>query len=177
METAFKLFDPQTMDASVIPNSPGNYIIVLADEKAWLPREIQPQFTKIEYEGKEYAVIYTGISKNLKRRDYDQHFTKNNAGQSTLRKSLGSLMGLRKTFRDKNNPENGKTKFIEEDEIHLSDWMKKNLLLLYKTNNADQAQKEEEEMIRQYNPPLNIQKNSNRINKEFRNLLKELRKQ
>ena len=58
------------------------------------------------------------VKKSLKKRDYKQHFAGNNSGGSTLRKSLGSLMGLKKIPRDKNNPFNGKTKFSETDETN-----------------------------------------------------------
>ena len=44
-----------------------------------------------------------GISTvSIRKRDYQQHFIGNNAGKSTLRKSLGSLMGFPKIPRDKN---------------------------------------------------------------------------
>ena len=125
METTFKLFNPQTMKASDLPDCPGNYLVVLANESSRLPDVgIEPVYTKTEHNGMYYDVIYTGISTDsLRKRDYKQHFTGNNAGVSTLRKSLGSLMGMKKIPRDAGKPENGKTKFSENDEICLSNWM------------------------------------------------------
>lgn len=131
----------------------------------------------ITYGDKKYELIYTGISEDgLRNRDYHQHFTGNNAGRSTFRKSLGSLMGLEKTYRSaaergKTNP---KTKFTDADEIKLSEWMRRNLLLLFMPNDNPKAY--ENTMIMEFNPPLNLQGNSNFINSGFRKHLSELRK-
>lgn len=177
METNFKLFDPQIDAANKLPDSPGNYFLVLRTGCQLPQIGITPIFTQWEHEGKSYNIIYTGISsKSLKERDYAQHFTGNNAGRSTLRKSLGSMMGFPKIPRDKNKPENGKTKFNEQDEEQLSQWMKQNLLLFYKVCNAQKIEENEKNYICKYNPPLNIQGNTNEINKDFREALKKLRK-
>ena len=86
-------------------------------------------------------------------------------------------MGFPKIPRDKNNPDNGKTKFNENDEERLSQWMRENLLLFYSVENREQEQIEnlEKKLINDYNPPLNILGNNNPINKEYRALLKRLR--
>lgn len=178
MKDSFKLFDPMKDCSSILPNIPGNYLIVLRTYSQIPQIEITPKFHYIDFNGSHYQVIYTGISnKGIRKRDYNQHFTGNNAGQSTLRKSLGSLMGFPKIPRDKNKPENGKTKFNEKDEETLSQWMRENLLLFYCTrNNATQPiETWEKELIDFYNPPLNIKSNTNLINEEYRNLLKKLR--
>lgn len=171
----YTLFDPRTDDESKIVNEPGNYVILLQSGSK-LP-EITSTYspTTIVYEDKEYEVIYVGISnKALYKRDYKNHFN-GNAGKSTLRKSIGSLMGLKKTYRSngeqrKSSP---KTKFIKEDEEILSEWMNDNLLLLYKANPAPDTL--ETEMIEILNPPLNILKNYNTVNKSYRSLLSTLR--
>lgn len=174
----FKLFDPMRDKDLVLPDIPGNYLVVLR-ESSQLPQiQIVPELHSINYEDKHYQIIYTGIStKSIRKRDYKQHFTGNNAGKSTLRKSLGSLMGFSKIPRDKNNPDNGKTKFNESDEEILSQWMKENLLLFYNVEFTTKEQIEdfEEKLINEYNPPLNILGNNNLINKEYRALLKNLR--
>lgn len=140
---------------------------------------IEPAFKEWEHEGKQYEIIYTGISnKSLRKRDYTQHFTGNNAGKSTLRKSLGSMMGFAKIPRDKNKPQNGKTKFNPQDEATLSAWMKENLLLFYKPGiSKEEIEKNEADYIRRYNPPLNIMGNYNEENRLFREKLSELRRQ
>ena len=165
----FILFDPNKHSSNHIPDNPGNYIICLK-KGSKLPD------IGVNYEMKTFErlnVIYTGIAgKSLRKRDYRQHFTGNNAGSSTLRKSLGSMFGFPKIARDK-DPDNGKTKFKERDEIQLSEWMQSNLVLYFKRNlNPDDI---ENDLISELNPPLNLSKNKNIVNREFRNKLSELR--
>lgn len=173
----FKMFDPSKNVESDLPDGPGNYILVLRKGAKLPDIGIEPVMKTREYESEAYDVIYTGISKNsLRNRDYRQHFTGNNAGRSTLRKSLGSMMGMKKVPRDANNPDNGKTKFEATNEAILSDWLHDNLLLLYHATRIDEVEKLEQQLIDFYNPPLNIQNNRNEANMNFRNKLKELRK-
>ena len=165
----FKLFDPEKHSSNHIPDKPGNYIICLK-KNSHLPNIV------VDYEMKLYQdlrVIYTGIAgTSLRKRDYKQHFTGNNAGGSTLRKSIGSMFGYAKIARDI-DPSNGKTKFNEIDEIKLSKWMKSNLILFFKPNL--ELNEIECQFIDEFNPPLNLAKNSNSINKEFRKRLSEIR--
>jgi GIY-YIG catalytic domain len=165
----FTLFDPSKHTSNDIPDNPGNYIVCLK-KGSKLPD------IGVEYEMKMYRklnVIYTGIAgKSLRKRDYRQHFKGNNAGSSTLRKSLGSLFGYTKIARDK-DPNSGKTKFKKNDEIKLSEWMQSNLVLFFKKNLK--PDKLEGELIKKLNPPLNLSKNKNIVNREFRSKLSELR--
>lgn len=178
METEFKLFDPKISTMDELPDEPGNYFIVLRANCQLPSIDITPIYHKWNYENVEYNIIYTGISnQSLRVRDYKQHFTGNNAGRSTLRKSLGSMMGFLKIPRDKNNPTNGKTKFSMQDEEKLSAWMKDNLLLFYKPcNSKDEIERNEKKFIYDYNPPLNLQGNENEENKKFREKIKMLRR-
>lgn len=165
----FEMFDFEKHNSEHIPDNPGNYIVCLK-KGSKLP-DIGVSCTMKTY--KELNVIYTGIAgKSLRKRDYKQHFTGNNAGSSTLRKSLGSMFGYPKIARDK-DPSNGKTKFNETDEIKLSEWMKSNLVLYFKSNSSPDEL--ENELISELNPPLNLSKNSNIINLQFRKRLSELR--
>lgn len=170
----FTKFDPLTGNKDEIPNAPGNHIMVLREGTSLPEIGIEPIYTLVDCEGCLFRVIYTGLaSESLQDRAYEQQFTGNNAGRSTLRKSLGSLMGFKKIPRDKNKLENGKTKFEEQDEATLSAWMKSNLILFYKGGeNFDDVEKE---LIRDLNPPLNIQNNKNKVNEEYRNKLSYLR--
>ena len=78
-----------------LPDKPGNYFIVLRVNCQLPSIGITPIYHKWNYENVKYDIIYTGISnQSLRVRDYKQHFTGNNAGRSTLRKSLGSMMGF-----------------------------------------------------------------------------------
>jgi len=172
----FSLFDPQKMRVSVLPDKSGNYIIVLRNTSS-LPIRVQisttPILTSFDYKKEKYDVVYVGkSSKSLRIRDYNQHFT-DTAGYSTIRKSLGCLLGFKLIPRDISSPQNGKTKFNETDESVLTEWMKDNLLLFYYANN-DYADIEKE-LIRTYNPPLNLQGNFNKINLDFRKELSALR--
>ena len=95
METEFKLFDPKISTMDELPDKPGNYFIVLRVNCQLPSIGITPIYHKWNYENVKYDIIYTGISnQSLRVRDYKQHFTGNNAGRSTLRKSLGSMMGF-----------------------------------------------------------------------------------
>lgn len=147
----FRLFNPMEDDLKSLPDMPGNYIIVLKHDVE-LPSiiNVKPIFKYLD----SYPILYTGIaSKSLRNRDYKQHFT-GNAGSSTLRKSLGCLMGFRQIPRDK-NPESKKTKFENEDESKLSEWMSNNLILFYLPGQSD-YDKLETALIDILNPPLNI---------------------
>ena len=164
----FIKFNPLKDNPLNIPNEKGNYLILL---------KTNCELPKTEYEFvckffNNQKVIYTGISnRSLRSRDFKQHFN-GTAGNSTLRKSIGSMFGWKKVPRDK--IDNSKTKFNSENENKLSLWMKNNLELHYFQNpNPDQY---EEKLINEFNPPLNLSKNKNVVNFEFRNELSQLRK-
>lgn len=164
----FKCFDLLKNQASDIPDRKGVYLIMLK-EKCKLP------LTEYDYICKKVFnkdVIYVGISNNsLRKRDYKQHFN-GNAGSSTLRKSIGSLLKFKKIPRSLNKND-GKTKFNEKDELFISNWMKSNLEFYYLC--IDNTETVEEFLIANLNPPLNISKNYNEENLEFRKSLSTLR--
>ena len=175
--TKFELFDPLNSQREMLPDIPGNSVIVLRQGSS-LPNNVEPslpQMTFFYYQGEEYKVIYVGkSSKSLRTRDYNQHF-KGTAGNSTLRKSIGCLLGYQLIPRDANAPLNGKTKFNEDDEKALSKWMENNLLVFFYAN-AEYVSLDKE-LIKVYNPPLNLQGNFNEVNSEFRKRLSSLRNQ
>ena len=83
-------FDTLMDSESKIPNKAGNYILCLKSNSKLPKVSIEPVLTSFD----GLQVIYTGIaSRSLRSRDYRQHFKGNNAGRSTLRKSLGVLFG------------------------------------------------------------------------------------
>lgn len=167
----FILFDPLTNVKADLPKENGNYIVTIRDIKA-LPTHGCKIVTPL-FHGQD--VIYTGItSKGLCHRIGNQHFG-DNAGRSTLRLSLGCLLGYTLIPRDKSNPENGMVRFNPSDELLLLEWMKKNLLFYYLPNES--PDEIEAELIRELNPPLNLMGNYNPINLEFRSVLKTLRRQ
>ena len=153
----FKLnrFDPTEDSETKIDNQPGNYLLCLR-KKSKLPNSrTLPIYTSLE--GLE--VIYTGIAGgSLRTRDYRQHCKGNNAGRSTLRKSLGVLFGYKLIPRDKDTF-SGKTKFNEHDEQELTKWMHLNLIMFFlPTLNFNDL---EIKLIDKFNPPLNLKDNHN----------------
>lgn len=162
-------FEPSIYNEKMIDNSPGNYILCLKKKSKLPVFSIKPKLLNFQ----ELQVIYTGIaSRSLKTRDFKQHFKSDNAGSSTLRKSLGVLFGYKQVPRDK-DPNTGKTKFSQTDEQELSQWMKNNLIMFFfPTLNFNYL---EIELINHFNPPLNLKDNNNAVNSEFRKLLSDLR--
>lgn len=160
--------DPSTDGDKNIPDLPGNYIMCLRKGSKLPQNTIKPILNN--FQGLE--VIYLGLaSKSLRKRDFRQHF-KGNAGGSTLRKSLGSLMGYKKIMRDKDE-ESTKTKFNSIDEAKLSKWMRENLIMFVcATPDYDKLEKV---LIQNFNPPLNLKSNKNEINSDYRKLLSSLR--
>lgn len=166
----FKLFDPKTADIETIPDQGGNYLLVLRNGSELPDIGITPHYKT--HDG--HRVIYTGISQSsLRKRDFRQHFH-GNAGGSTLRKSLGCLFGYPLIPRSKTG-EDRKTTLRPQDEERLSDWMHDNLLLYCKPDN--QCATAEEQLIKEFDPPLNLSKVPNPSpNTEYRNRLKQIRK-
>ena len=168
----FKLCDPMTMDSNTLPNVAGNYVFLLR-KGSQLPKvDIEPKIPEVTLDGNTYQAIYTGIaSKSLRKRDYRNHFVGNNASRSTLRKSIGSLIGYDLIPRKEGDFKH--KKFKPADEEKLTEWMMSNLLLAF-VENAD-PESMEDKLIAELNPPLNLEKNHNKVNAEFRALLSKLR--
>lgn len=173
----FGLFDPRTSQGNDLPDAPGVYFVVLRPAANLLIKmknvEV-PQMTAFSFNGEYYKVIYVGESgKSLRSRDFVQHF-KGTAGKSTLRKSLGCLLGYNLIPRDANALQNGKTTFKDEDESALTEWMSNNLLLIYCATEDFTTQ--ENKLIKEYNLPLNLKGNFNKVNSDFRKRLSYMRK-
>lgn len=167
----FTLFNPLTDVKTDIPRGKGNYIVTIRDIKN-LPTHRCDIVTHL-FRGQK--VIYTGItSKGLRHRIGNQHLG-TNAGRSTLRLSIGCLLGYTLIPRDKSNPYNGMVRFNNQGEELLRQWMINNLLFYYLPNQSPHDL--EIELIQSLNPPLNLQSNYNPINQDFRLLLKSLRRE
>lgn len=168
----FKIFDPMTMDSNMLPNVAGNYVFLLRKGSQLPQVDINPQIPEVTLDGNTYQAIYTGIaSESLRQRVYRIHFIGNNASRSTLRKSIGSLFGYDLIPRKEGDSKH--KKFKPADEEKLTEWMKNNLLLAF-VENAD-PKLMEDKLIIELNPPLNLEKNHNKVNAEFRALLSKLR--
>lgn len=169
----FKIFDPMTMDSNMLPNVAGNYVFLLRKGSQLPQVDINPQIPEVTLDGNTYQAIYTGIaSESLRQRVYRIHFIGNDASRSTLRKSIGSLFGYDLIPRKEGDSKH--EKFKPADEEKLTKWMKNNLLLAF-VENAD-PESMEDKLIAELNPPLNLDKNDNTVNAEFRALLSKLRR-
>lgn len=162
-------FDPKMDSERIIADSSGNYILCLRTNSKLPIVEVKPTLTIFD----GLQVIYTGIAGgSLRSRDYRQHFKGNNAGRSTLRKSLGVLFVYKQIPRDSDSS-TGKTKFGNTDEEKLTEWMCSNLIMYFlPTSKFDSI---EIQLINHFNPPLNLKDNHNSINADFRQLLSSLR--
>ena len=167
----FILYNPVTGSPQEIPTGAGNYIVVFR-EGCGLP-DVRLSVQMAKFCGMD--ILYTGVagpSSGLRRRITWAHFG-NNAGRSTLRLSLGVLMGFMPIPRDSKNPGNGHVRFCPDEETRLTTWMKDNLLVYYFPN--DSYEKAEDELIATLNPPLNLSKNANPVNSEIRALISQRR--
>lgn len=167
----FILFNPANGSLQEIPTGAGNYFVVLREGCHLPATEFSLQIAQF----RGMNIIYTGVagpSSGLRRRITRAHLG-NNAGRSTLRLSLGVLMGFTLVPRDIGKPNNGHVRFCSEDEKELTAWMKGNMLFYFLPNDGYETM--EDELIATLNPPLNLSKNANPVNKEFRALLSELR--
>lgn len=164
---AFILYNPVTGSPQEIPTGAGNYILVFREGRSLPDAGLHVQMAK--FRGMD--ILYTGVagpSSGLRRRITWGHFG-NNAGRSTLRLSLGVLLGFTPIPRDTKNPGNGHVRFCPDEEACLTAWMKDNLLVYYFSN--DSYEEMEDEMIATLNPPLNLSKNANPVNSEIRALI------
>ena len=149
----FQKIDTKQNNANNIPDQSGICLICLR-EQAQLP-DIGKEVKMEESDG--LRVIYIGISSRLKKR-YKDHFKSNNLNKSTLRKSLMAILPNEKI----------------KDEIALSQWMKDNLLFFY--NLKEDPEEDKRDLIKNYNPPLNLDDNDNPCNKDFRKEVSRRRK-
>lgn len=166
----FIKIDPKHQDLNNICHQNGIYIFTLR-EGCDIPYTHNKPIYEL-YDGQR--VLYIGQTKSgLNSRINKKHFN-GRAGSSTLRKSLGCLLGFKLIPRSKNNPDDGKTTFEKSDEIKLSQWMKDNLIVYY-TIVLDDIDSVENKFINSYSPPLNLSKVPMDRNQGFRSELSSLR--
>lgn len=171
----YVLYEPlKSGNASAIPETQGCYLIVLRPNAEFVVCKriaITPKFTTIEYSGETLKVVYVGAAKNL-REEYENHFLGKTGNNSTFWKSIGCLMGYTLYQGDISSAKGALSKFSVSAEKSIKKWIIENLLFLY---SAGEQQCTEAEMIAAYNPPLNLLKNSNEANSQYRKKLSELR--
>lgn len=131
----FIQFDPSMDSSKQIPNSPGNYFVVIRDINDF-PNN---GFEVVCKAFKGMNIVYTGrTGSGLRRRIVAQHMGYI-SGNSTLRQSLGCLFRYNQFPRDASNPNNGHIRFTNENEITLTEWIKSNLIFYYFPNNNHKA--------------------------------------
>lgn len=165
------LFDPEIDSQKILPKETGIYIICFK-KNSIVPSELKNVIFEL---CQNLRVLYVGITnakEGIRGRIKGNHF-KENAGGSTLRKSLGVFFKYKLIAKDK-NASNNKKKFSKDNELELSNWMKKNLYFFYKVlqypNNIEQ------ELINLFKPPLNLDKSNHIIeNQEIRKRISFLR--
>ncbi|NLZ92342.1 MAG: hypothetical protein GX918_10550 [Clostridiales bacterium] len=162
-------FDPLINEKKELPDCNGIYVLCSRD-LSYLPKSM----SSLDYEYYEnYPVVYVGISgKQGLRKRYNNHF-RGTARNSTIRKSIGALLGCsREYYRD------GKYKFQKTDEEKISYLMNSNFVFFYwclKSFSKKEMDEMEMKMIEYFHPPLNLFKNNSPINRDFRSKLKILR--
>lgn len=104
------------------------------------------------------ALIYIGMTAGTAgERD---HFEYRHSGYSSPRRSLGALLGLcamrRGTGKSSKNWQN--YRFSDDDEVYLSRWMKKHLLMnsVQILGDAAEIKEVERQLIERFKPPLNL---------------------
>jgi hypothetical protein len=163
------LFDPLINEKRELPDCNGIYVLCSRDLSC-LPESM----SNLDYAYYEnYPVVYVGISgkQGLRKRN-NNHF-RGTARNSTIRRSIGSLLGCsREYYKD------GKYKFVKADEEKISYLMNNNLVFFHwrlKSFSEKGIDEMETRMIEYFNPPLNLFKNNSPINRDFRNELRILR--
>jgi excinuclease UvrABC nuclease subunit len=141
-----------------LPSKPGIYGIFLVRKD-----ELFNDFTF-----NKDCLLYIGISNNLSKRDVKQHFCANNSSQSTFRRSIGAIKKEECDFkanRSKKKPPKDCQcyQFNDQDEEKITKWMKCSLEIGYYPCEAQsnltlkkEMQQIESDLIKEYDPPLNI---------------------
>lgn len=164
------VFYPLKDKPDILSSKKGLYLICIKNLDE-LPKTMRNLTIQL-FEGN--FVIYLGIAGNrgLRKRDYKNHFH-GTARNSTLRKSLGVLFEYEKLQKE-NEKGSNKYRFIPAHEQQLTEWMVNNLFMYYCVTDED-VEGIETELIKYFNPPLNLSKNRNEGNQDFRKHLTKLR--
>jgi hypothetical protein len=131
----------------------------------------------------KHQIIYIGKTESSQeKRDAKTHFTTGKTGNSTVRKSIGSILysqeNLKPIPRNENDYSKGRFshfKFDLESEEIITKWMKNNLALSFYEYPKTKQEIEilETEIINELVPILNISKNPKNT---FKDALQQLRK-
>ena len=142
----------QALDA--VPTEPGLY--------AWWSRPGSlPGISGPGHPGGEYELMYVGIARSgpssratLRSRVVGNHI-RGTSGQSTLRRSLASLLHEREGWRSRFTD---RPLLVPEDERRLNKWMQEHLALTWSVH--EEPWTVEVQVIAELTPPLNQSANS-----------------
>jgi len=164
----YSSFDQMDNNAGALPDCPGSLIILLRNKKICDALFPNVQFHYLH----GLPIIYIGITNIGILNRYMEHFH-GTARSSTLRKSIGALFH----WHDYRVIMVGnRYRFDDSHENELTEWMKENLLFLYKSALPDvDLNICKQYLIQELNPPLNIGMNHNQINSQFREDLTMMR--
>lgn len=173
--SSFKRFD---WNLDKAPTYPGVYFMLLKNGVKYPDTIGTPEFRKVLYNGKEYRVLYVGKAESGIQERIEMHFYNNDASWSTVRKSLGCLFGMQRAYRRNSKGEVNKKSYLftNEEEEKLSSWMKENIIYLYTFCPRENCVKKEDELINEFYPPINIDKNTNPLVIDYVKKLRKLRR-
>lgn len=157
-------YDPLNGDPIRLPDGPGIYL-VCGKSVISLP----PGMNGIQYKMvNNKPLIYIGTSaQSIRRRIYRDHIDRTACG-STLRKSMGCLLGFERQYLD-----NHRYRFMPACEIELSKFLRETVVFFF--HECTDYDLFEELLINKYCPPLNLTGNNGLVNQEFRIMLSILR--
>lgn len=138
----------QIVEFSALPNAKGVYAFFLNNVRC-----LPPLFHSIDAS----APIYIGRTRSsFTSRDLKTHLGTGKSGASTLRKTLIAILdfpAIPRSFTPKPR-DCVQYRTTDEHEVQLTDWMKQNLLIgILPCRDPDKV---ELEVLRIYNPPLNL---------------------
>jgi hypothetical protein len=162
-------FDPSVDKAASLPTVPGNYIMCLRPDAILPSAAGTPTF--VLFNG--LRVLYTGAtSTNLRSSIYLAHFCGTSSVTSSVRRSIGVMMGY-KRVPVVGNTIGTLTIFGIQDEVSVAGWMRQNVCVYWlQTPHWRQV---DALLLAHFNAPLNLKYNRNAINAPFREALEQMR--
>ena len=149
----------------VVPAASGVYAIYLRAHGLLSPFEVG-----------EGGLIYIGCSTNLSDREFEQHFSSDKTGFSTLRRSIGALLKRQLALRaiprapgiSETNVRN--YRFADDDEARLTSWMCAHLEIA--VHSSAKYPELEDFLVSELQPLLNLTKWPNPDRAEIKRLRK-----
>lgn len=148
----------QVLQSSRAPTDPlsaqfdsGLYALFLVEDGSLAEYEVQPD-----------QPIYVGASRNVAKREFDNHFNSSGTGWSTVRRSLGALLkdNLKLVARPRSRGTSPQDyycyRFKPDGEDRLTEWMKKNIHVAVQAISLDEYQGIEVDLIATARPLLNL---------------------